>query len=281
MKYVFIGGGAMATALIGGVVGSGKGAADIRVVDPNDAQQIRLTTVFPQVQSYSRLEDTLFEEVDVVVLAVKPQLLQMAARQLAPFTPAIPAVLSVAAGVRVKDISRWLGGYPAVIRAMPNTPAQVGAGYTGVYAAPEANEAARNHVHELLESVGNVFWLNHEEMLDVVTALSGSGPAYVFYFLENLEAAAHSLGLREGSARAIALNILSGGLALAQRGNTPFAELRARVTSKGGTTERAIQVFDHAGVDKAIQEAVHAAWQRAAELGDELGNDDHPEASAG
>jgi pyrroline-5-carboxylate reductase len=207
------------------------------------------------------------------VLAVKPQQLQTVARQLAPFTSAIPAVLSIAAGVRVKDISRWLGDHPAVIRAMPNTSTQVAAGSTGVYAASGANETARNHIHEMLESVGNVYWVLQEDTLDVVTALSGSGPAYVFYFLENLEAAGRSLGLRENEARAAVLNLLSGSLALARHSNTPFADLRAKVTSKGGTTERAIQVLDRAGVNKTLQEAVHAAWQRAVELGDELGVD--------
>jgi pyrroline-5-carboxylate reductase len=273
MKCIFIGGGAMATALIGGMVSSGKKAADFRVVDPDEAQRKRLTTDFPHVQCYSCLEDSLSKRCDVVVLAVKPQQLQMVARQLAPFTPAIPAVLSIAAGIRVKDISRWLGDYSGVIRAMPNTSTQVGAGSTGVYAAPGANETARNHVHEMLESVGNVYWVLREDTLDVVTALSGSGPAYVFYFLESLEAAGRSLGLREKEAHAAALNILSGSLALARHSDTPFADLRAKVTSKGGTTERAIQILDHAGVNQTFQEAVHAAWQRAVELGDELGVD--------
>ncbi len=273
MKCVFIGGGAMATALIGGMVSSGKDAADIKVVDPDDAQRIRLTTVFPRVQCFPRLEPVLFEGVDAVVLAVKPQLLQAVSRQLAPFISVIPMVLSIAAGVRVKDLSRWLGDCPAVIRAMPNTPAQVGAGFTGVFAAPGANETARQHAHELLESVGNVLWLTREEMLDVMTALSGSGPAYVFYFLENLETAGRSLGLDDKEARVMALEVLAGGLALARHDRVPFAELRARVTSKGGTTERALRILDVAGVDKALQEAVHGAWQRAVELGDELGVD--------
>lgn len=273
MKSVFIGGGAMATALIGGMVNSGQSAADIKVIEPTEAQRTKLTAAFPQVRCFARMGSALFERIDVVVLAVKPQQLQAVARQLAPFTSTIPAILSIAAGVRADDLSRWLGDYPAVIRAMPNTPAQVGAGCTGVYAAPGANEMARRHVHEMLESVGNVIWLNRENMLDMVTALTGSGPAYVFYFLENLQAAGRALGMKEVEARTAALSILSGGLELARHSDTPFAELRARVTSKAGTTESAIRVLDQAGVDKAIQEAVHAAWQRAVELGDELGVD--------
>ncbi|MDR0249748.1 MAG: pyrroline-5-carboxylate reductase [Burkholderiales bacterium] len=274
MKYVFIGGGAMATALISGIVRSGKDAANIKVVDPDEAQRSRLTTAFPQVQCYSCLENALFEEVGIVVLAVKPQLLQAVARQLAPFAPFIPVVLSIAAGVRVKDLSRWLGGYPTVIRAMPNTPAQANAGTTGIYAAPDVNESARSQVHELLESVGNVFWVIYEDMLDRVTAMSGCGPAYVLYFLECLEAAGRSMGLEEPEARTTALDILSDGLALARHNNTPFTELRAQVTSKKGATENAIQVLDQAEVRKAFQKAIHAARQRAAELGDELGVDD-------
>ncbi|MDR0247377.1 MAG: pyrroline-5-carboxylate reductase [Burkholderiales bacterium] len=276
MKYVFIGGGAMATALISGMVRRGKNIADIKVVDPDEAQRARLTTAFPQMQCYSRLESALFMEVDIVVLAVKPQKLQAVARQLAPFTLVIPVVLSIAAGVRVKDISRWLGGYSAVIRAMPNTPAQVNAGTTGVYAAPDINDDARNRVHELLENVGNVFWVFQEDTLDMVTAMSGCGPAYVLYFLECLEAACRSMGVGEPEARAAALGILSDGLALARHSDTPFTELRVQVTSKRGTTESAIKVLDQAGVRKAFQEAIHAAWQRAAELGDELGGDDLP-----
>ncbi|MDR2711403.1 MAG: pyrroline-5-carboxylate reductase [Burkholderiales bacterium] len=273
MKCVFIGGGAMATALIGGMVDNGKNAAHIKVVDPDEGQRARMTAAYPQMQCYPSLASNIFDGVDIVVLAVKPQHLQTVARQLAPFTPVIPAVLSIAAGVRAKDLSRWLSDYPAVIRAMPNTPAQVGAGHTGIYAMPGVNDAARHCAHELLESVGNVVWLNREEMLDIMTALSGSGPAYVFYFLENLEAAARSLNLQEEEAHAIALSVLSGGLALARHGNTPFAELRARVTSKGGTTESAIRVLDQAGVSQTFQNAVHAAWQRSMELGDELGVD--------
>jgi pyrroline-5-carboxylate reductase len=273
MKCVFIGGGAMATALIGGIVRSGKGVSYIKVVDPDEAQRSRLTTTFPQVQCYASLEGTLFEGVDVVVLAVKPQQLQAVARQLAPFTSAIPVVLSIAAGVRANDISRWLGDYPAVIRAMPNTPAQVNAGVTGIYAAPGANEIARNYVHELLESVGNLFWVIREDSLDLVTAVSGGGPAYVFYFLEGLEAAGRSLGLKDENARALALDTVAGAIALARHSNASFAELRTKVTSKGGTTERAIQVFDRAKVSEMFQEAVQAARQRAVELGDELGVD--------
>ncbi|MDR0771123.1 MAG: pyrroline-5-carboxylate reductase [Burkholderiales bacterium] len=272
MKCVFIGGGAMATALIGGM--ASKGTADIKVVDPDEAQRMRLTAAFPHLRCYSRLEGALFERCDVVVLAVKPQQLQKVARQLVPFVAAVPAVLSIAAGVRIKDLSRWLGGYSAVIRAMPNTPVQVGAGSTGVYAAPGVNEVARDRVHELLGSVGDVVWVLKEEALDVVTALSGSGPAYVFYFLENMETAGLAMGLGEKEARATALSVLSGGLALASHSNEPFADLRAKVTSKGGTTERAIRVLDQAGVGQAFQEAVHAAWRRARELGDELGVDD-------
>ncbi|MCL2871393.1 MAG: pyrroline-5-carboxylate reductase [Betaproteobacteria bacterium] len=273
MRSVFIGGGAMATALISGMVSSGKSAADIKVIDPAEAQRTKLTAAFPQVRCYERMGSALFARVDVVVLAVKPQQLQAVARKLAPFTSTISAVLSIAAGVRADDLSRWLGDYPAVIRAMPNTPAQVGAGCTGVYAAPGANEMARHHVHQMLESVGNVIWLNRENKLDMVTALTGSGPAYVFYFLENLQAAAIALGMKDVEARTAALSVLSGGLALAQHGDTPFAELRARVTSKGGTTESAIRVLDQAGADKAIQDAVYAAWQRAVELGNELSVD--------
>ncbi|MDR2244412.1 MAG: pyrroline-5-carboxylate reductase [Burkholderiales bacterium] len=278
MKYVFIGGGAMATALISGIVRSGKGAADIKVVDPDETQRNRLAAAFPQVLCYPCPESALFEGVDIVVLAVKPQQLQAVARQLAPFTPTIPAVLSIAAGVRVKDISRWLGDYPTIIRAMPNTPAQVNSGTTGIYAAPGANEIARSRAHELLSSVGHAFWVVYEETLDMVTAVSGSGPAYVLYFLESLEAAALSMGITEEISRAAALDVLSDGLALVRQDNTPFAELRAKVTSKGGTTEKAIQILEQAKVGKAFQEAIQAARKRAAELGDEL-SVDHPEDS--
>jgi pyrroline-5-carboxylate reductase len=180
-------------------------------------------------------------------------------------------VISIVAGVRVADLARWLGGHRRIVRTMPNTPALVQAGVTGLYAPPDVDQDARSQAEAVLRAVGGVVWVEDESWLDAVTAVSGSGPAYVFYFIESLEAAAVAQGLPASTARQLALQTFFGAAKLALESGEEPAVLRQRVTSKGGTTERGIAALEAASVKAGIRQAVAAAGLRSAELGDELG----------
>jgi pyrroline-5-carboxylate reductase len=206
------------------------------------------------------------------VLAVKPQQLREAAQALRPLLGR-QLVITIAAGVRIRDLSRWLGGYPRIVRVMPNTPALAGAGISGLYAGGAVSAAGRAAAQRILGAVGATLWVGAEDDLDAVTAVSGSGPAYVYYFIEALERAARELGLAASAARRLALETFSGALRLAAHSGEPPATLRDRVTSKGGTTERALASMEAERVQDAIVRAVKAAAARSRELGDELGTD--------
>ena len=270
MNISFIGGGNMATALIGGLVSKGADAREFRVVEPLAAQHASLVERFAGIGIFGEATAGAVDGADLVVMAVKPQHMHEAALALAPHIAGVPVVLSIAAGTRIADLSRWLGGYPRIARAMPNTPALVGAGISGVFAPVEVNAAGRKLASRVLEAAGAVVWVDREEMLDAVTGVSGSGPAYVFYFLEGLEQAARELGFSTSDARKLAYTTFAGSIALAQQSADPPATLRTNVTSKGGTTARALQVLDAANVKLHFIAAVKAAAQRARELGDEI-----------
>lgn len=271
MKAAFIGGGTMASAIIGALVARQTKAADIRVVEPSAPQRERLAARVVGIAVYPATVAAAVDGADLVVFAVKPQHMREAARALAPHVGAVPLVLTIAAGVRCGDLSRWLGGYRRIVRAMPNTPAQVGAGISALYATPEARGVAASAAG-VLEACGEVLWCERERDLDAVTAVSGSGPAYVFYFLEALERAAIDLGLPAREARRLAYATFDGSMRLARQSSDPPATLRANVTSKGGTTARALDVLNAADVGGHIIAAVKAAAARAAELGDENSN---------
>ncbi len=206
-----------------------------------------------------------------MVLAVKPQQMREACAALAPHVAVVSAVLSIAAGTRSADIARWLGGCGRIVRAMPNTPALIGKGITGLYARSEVDSGAREAAVAVLEPAGSVLWVEREEMLDALTGVSGSGPAYVYYFLEGLEQAARELGFAPAEARRLAYSTFEGAVALAQTSEADPATLRAQVTSKGGTTERGIATLEDAAVKAAFVRAVKAAAARATELGDAAG----------
>jgi pyrroline-5-carboxylate reductase len=270
MNILFIGGGNMAAAIIGGLVAKGWPAADIHAVD-----------VLPQ--ALNRLEQqygirtssdsaAAARNADCLVLAVKPQQLREVARGLAPAI-SNQLIISIAAGIRGGDLARWLGPAARIVRAMPNTPALVAAGITGLHAMPGVSTTQREDAERILGAVGSTFWVDSEHDLDAVTAVSGSGPAYVFYFIEALEQAALELGLPAAAARQSALATIAGAVKLAMEDGTDPATLRARVTSKGGTTERAIGMLDDSAVKSAFVSAVRGAAERAAELGDALGKD--------
>jgi pyrroline-5-carboxylate reductase len=262
----FIGGGNMAGALIGGLRRSGRRASDILVIEPSEAQRDRLQAqhgVAAVPAADARLADAA-----LVVWAVKPQLFAEAAAPVRPF--AEPALhLSVMAGVRSRSIAAATGA-ARIVRAMPNTPALIGQGIAGLYPSPRVTAEDRAAVERLLAPTGRLLWVTQEEDLDAVTALSGSGPAYVFYLLEAMEAAGAEMGLPPAQARALAQATVAGAAALAGQSPEPPAALRQQVTSKGGTTHAAITVMEAAGVGPAIVHAIRAAQQRARELGDSL-----------
>jgi len=270
MKLGFLGGGNMAAALMGGLLQKGFRGEDIVVVELDPGRRAWLQANLPvQVLEH---DSPLIKAADILVLAVKPQQLRAALATLPTPYPG-QLMLSVAAGVRARDISRWLSGHAAVVRAMPNTPALVGAGITGMYALPGVIPAQREQATRIMEALGTVVWVEDEAQIDAITAVSGSGPAYVFYFIEALEEVAAELGLPPENARLLALHTFFGASALAIKDKASPAELRERVTSKGGTTERGLQVLEQRQVKLALAEAVRAAALRSRELGDLLGRD--------
>ena len=273
MKIAFIGGGNMATALIAGLVKEGAAGTQVHVVDPNPDALARLAAQYGATTAGSI--DAAVAAVDVIVLAVKPQQMREVAGALAPhLAPHLghgPLVLSIAAGIRGADLSRWLGGYGAIVRAMPNTPALIGMGITGLVALGGVSAEQRAAADSVLRAVGQTVWLDDETLIDPVTAVSGSGPAYVFYFLEAMQAAAAEMGLSAEQGKQLALATFAGATELAAQSDESLAVLRQRVTSKGGTTHAAITSMESSGVKESIVAAMQAASARGRELGDELG----------
>lgn len=259
----FIGGGNMASALIGGLVRSGRAPADITVVEPFEAQRDKLLQSFG-VQAQAAPGAALARAA-TVVWAVKPQLFAEAA---APCRAHVNGALqvSVMAGIR-SDALVAATGSERVVRAMPNTPALIGQGIAGLFARPAVDDAAKAEVEALFKPTGQALWVAQEDDLDAVTALSGSGPAYVFYFLEAMVQAAAEMGLPPEQGRALAQATFAGAAALAQQSPLSPTALREQVTSKGGTTHAAITTLDAEGVKAAFVKALHAARQRAQELG--------------
>ncbi len=263
----FIGGGNMASAIIGGLLRQGMAAGQIEVVEPVQAARTALHEqhgVQAQAEAGAQLQ-----RAGLVVWAVKPQTFREAARQVAPHTRQA-LHLSVAAGIRSSSIAHWLES-KRVVRAMPNTPALIGQGMTALYARPGVHAAERQRVEQVLAATGELLWVGDEAQLDAVTALSGSGPAYVFYFLEAMVQAGVDMGLPRDQAHRLAVGTFAGASELARRSNEAPAVLRERVTSKGGTTYAALQSLEQGGVQQHFMRALQAARQRAHELGDEFG----------
>jgi pyrroline-5-carboxylate reductase len=267
MNICFIGGGNMATALIGGLLGQGFSAGNISVVEINAENRSRLQTEF-KVRAIDNLADGTAGS-EVIVFAVKPQQLREVAQQLAPMLKG-QLLISIAAGIRAVDLARWAGS-ELIVRAMPNTPALIQCGMTGLYALPEVNREAREQAQSILAAVGETLWLQDEAMIDAVTAISGSGPAYVFYLIEALQQAAVELGFSSEEARRLSVATFLGGSKLAASSKEGVGVLRARVTSKNGTTERALLSLTDNQVAAHLVQAAFAAAARSREMGDELG----------
>lgn len=262
---VFIGGGNMARSLIGGLVARGGDAASVRVVDPNADSRDALARDFG-VRVYPDATQAV-DGAATWVLATKPQVLRGVCESLAEVAQATqPLVLSIAAGITATQLDRWLGGDVPVVRTMPNTPSLLGAGVTGLYANARVDADGRARAQALLESAGETVWIDDEARMDAVTAVSGSGPAYIFLLAEAMEEAAIAQGLPAKDARTLVLQTVLGAARMLVESDEAPAELRRRVTSPGGTTQAAIETFEAGGLRTLVGEAIANAARRGGEL---------------
>jgi len=258
----------MARALIGGLLGSAGESLSLTVSDPNDETCRQLEQQFGVATTGDNVAAIVGAE--IVVLAVKPQLMAQVAASLAPHLAREQLVVSVAAGVSAGVLQRWLGDHQAVVRAMPNTPSMIGCGATGLYAPPAVSDEQRSEAESLMRAVGIVQWVEDEALIDSVTALSGSGPAYIFLVMEAMQAAGEKMGLDARAARLLMLETVFGAARLAMESQDPPETLRARVTSPGGTTEQGIAQLEEAGLRDAFERAMAAARRRSMELAKQL-----------
>jgi len=271
-ELCFIGGGNMAASLIGGLIADGYPSDRIRVADPDPARLQALAQRFGVVTEADN--SAACRGAGVVVLAVKPQVMGAVARALGPeLAQDRPLVISIAAGIRTGDLARWLGAELPLVRCMPNTPALVQSGATALFATPAVSEAQRELAESILRAVGLTLWLEDEALMDAVTALSGSGPAYFFLLMEAMAAAGEELGLDAEAARLLTLQTAFGAAKMALEAEEGPAELRRRVTSPGGTTERALATFESGGFRELVAAALQAARDRSRELAEQLGKD--------
>ena len=266
IKIGFIGGGNMARSLIGGLVAAGVPPATLLVADPVADIRAALVTDFGIIPCDNN--QALVDSCDVVVLAVKPQVLRTVATDLSPANEQL--FLTIAAGIRTDSLANWLGGQVAIVRAMPNTPALVQCAATGMYAGADVSEQQRNVAESVMRAAGLVQWIEDETLMDAVTALSGSGPAYFFLVMEALEQAGQALGLPAQTARLLTIQTAFGAAKLALEIEEDPAVLRQNVTSPGGTTEQAIRVLQEGQLAELFDGALAAARDRAVELADQL-----------
>jgi pyrroline-5-carboxylate reductase len=269
-RLAFIGGGNMAAALIGGLIRQGLPSSRIVVADPSTEQLERLVRTYGVLRAADNASAAAGAE--AVILAVKPQQMRPVCLALKPQVEgANPLIISVAAGIPHAALARWFGGHIAIVRTMPNRPALSGFGATGLYAPPSVGAAGRALAESIMAAVSATVWVEHESQMDTVTALSGSGPAYFFLFMEALEAAAHERGLPSDIAHKLTLATAYGAARMARESHEPLAVLREQVTSQGGTTAAALAVLDAAGLRATVAHAVAAADRRSAELAAEFG----------
>lgn len=269
MRIGFIGGGNMASSIIGGLVASGFAAEQIWASDPNAESLNKLLAVAP-VNTASD-NNALIAAVDIVILAVKPQIMKIVAGDIAASVQdRKPLIITIAAGVTSASLDGWLGGNTAIVRCMPNTPALVRSGATGLFANTEVNATQRAQAEQILQAVGLALWVDNEAQLDAVTALSGSGPAYFFLVMEAMQAKGLEMGLSAEVAKQLTLQTALGAAQMALGSDVDAAELRRRVTSPNGTTERAINILQAGGLEALFDQALEGARLRAEELAIEL-----------
>lgn len=270
MNISFIGGGNMARAIIGGLKNNDFDMSAITVIDPDVKKCEQLIAEFNVQVSDSYVENNnINKRSHVIVLAVKPQQMREVCEQLSKKISS-QLIISIAAGIRTTDISRWLGNYPSVVRVMPNTPAQIQAGVSALFAMPNVNQLQQDRASTILGAVGTTLWLDDEAKMDAVTAISGSGPAYVFYLIEALQDAAINLGMTAEESSMLAVQTFAGASLLASQSSADIKTLRAQVTSKGGTTEQGILALETANIKKIILVAAQAAADKSKSLGDDL-----------
>nr|WP_284450382.1 pyrroline-5-carboxylate reductase [Spongiibacter tropicus] len=265
----FIGGGNMAASIIGGLLTSGVDARQLRAGDPSQESLDRLASLGPITTSQDNLD--IIPGCDVLVMAVKPQLMKVVCAGIADTVQASkPLIISIAAGVTSDSLNHWLGGNLAIVRCMPNTPALLRCGATGLFANTAVSEIQRQQAQQILDAVGLALWVKQESELDAVTAVSGSGPAYFFLMMEAMQASGEALGLSPDVAKQLSQQTALGAARMALESDVDVAELRRRVTSPKGTTERAITIFEDGGFRALVQQALQGAADRADELGREL-----------
>lgn len=269
-RIAFIGGGNMAASLIGGLRAQGLAADAIRVSDPGEAQRARLAAEHG-VATFADNAEAL-AGAEVVVLAVKPQVMQAVCRDLAAALQPGQLIVSIAAGISCASLQAWLGPQPqAIVRCMPNTPSLLRQGVSGLFANARVSEPQKQQAERLLSAVGLALWLDEESLIDAVTAVSGSGPAYFFLLIEAMTAAGERLGLPHATAAQLTMQTALGAARMACESDVDAAELRRRVTSPNGTTEAAIKAFQAGGFESLVQQALDAAAHRSAELAEQLG----------
>ncbi len=271
-NLTFIGAGNMARSLIGGLLADGWAPERIRAADP-DTDRLSELGLLNEI-TLSRDNGAAIAGADVVILAVKPQVMCEVARSLAADVQRHrPLIVSIAAGIRTKDLARWLDGYTALVRCMPNTPALLKCGATALYAGNDVADEQRGLAETILRAVGLTLWVENEDAMDAVTALSGSGPAYFFLLMEALQSAGERLKLPAEAARLLALQTAFGAAKMALESSENAAALRMRITSPGGTTEAALKTLEGGGLRELIYQALRSARERSKQLAEQFGAD--------
>jgi len=269
-KIAFIGAGNMATSLLAGLIQGGWKASRIMIADPNPDQRERILSRYSVLSTDKNIDTIAFA--DIIVLSVKPQMMRQVIEELVAASPnKLPLLISIAAGIRTENMQSWLGGNARLVRVMPNTPAIVQSGASVLFASADIDNEDRNSAESILRSVGLALWVDDESQLDAVTAISGSGPAYLFLVMEALQAAGEKLGLPKKIATLLAIETAFGASKMALEREDPPALLRQQVTSPGGTTERALEVLAHGNFKELLIDAVCAAEERSKELANLLG----------
>lgn len=272
-KITFIGGGNMATSLIAGLISNDYIASDITVAEPDQKKCDKLHQLYA-VNAFTDNQQAI-ADAEIIVLAVKPQVMQPVCKALASTVQKTrPLVISIAAGLLSKDISRWLGDNISMVRCMPNTPSLLNAGATGLFANENVSASQKQQAEQILSTAGITVWVEQETLLDAVTAVSGSGPAYYFLFMEAMQNAAEKLGLNQQQAKQLTLQTALGAARMAIESDDDVAILRNRVTSKGGTTEQAIKTFEERQLQDIVMQAMQAANDKAIDLAAILGKDE-------
>lgn len=269
----FIGGGNMATSLIAGLISNGFSASNIHVAEPDQAKGDELRNQYG-IKAFTNNQQAI-ADANTVVLAVKPQIMQLVCKDIADVAQKTqPLVISIAAGLLSKDIARWLGGNISMVRCMPNTPSLLNEGATGLFANEHVSDKQKAQADEILSTAGINVWVDNETQLDAVTAVSGSGPAYYFLFMEAMQNAAEKLGLNKDQAKQLSLQTALGAARMAIESDDDVSILRANVTSKGGTTEQAIKTFEDKQLQDIVMQAMQAANDKAIDLAKILGKDE-------